>query len=118
MANHSNSHSVHHTKSVPPKAHSKAKVRIPSAKDVLRASRSVRKKIETGMEKHPVATVAAVGGAAFVVGAVFGSRLGRTVLMAAAPFVVRRVLETTIGQEIEEYVRPIFEQIMPDSAKN
>lgn len=118
MANH-NSHSASHSKAHSVKPGSANRKRgVPTPKQLVGLAKSLQRQVEKGMETHPVATVAAVGGASFALGAIFGSRVGRTVMMAAAPFIVRRVLESTIGQDIEDYVRPIFEQMKPDASKN
>jgi hypothetical protein len=61
----------------------------------------------SAMKDHPGTTLAAVAAGSFVLGALAGSTVGRLVLTAAAPFVVKRLLEGELGRDLGDYVRKL-----------
>jgi hypothetical protein len=78
--------------------------RIPSLNDVFLMGRRLPRKVRRDLQAHPQATLAILGGASFLAGAIFGSRLGRTLLSVAIPFGVQRLLETEVGPRLRTYV--------------
>jgi hypothetical protein len=79
-----------------------------SARRIFESTAELPKKLEARLHEHPLATTAAVAGVAFIVGAVTGSRLGRALLLAAAPAIVRRLVDGPMGDDIEAYVRKVL----------
>jgi hypothetical protein len=71
--------------------------------------------LETGMKGHPLKTAAVIAGVSFVGGAIFGSRLARTVLIAATPTIVRRLLDGPLGDDITRYLRGVLGGRSPEA---
>jgi hypothetical protein len=76
-----------------------------SVRRFLESTAGLPKKLEASLHEHPLTTTAAVAGVAFLVGAVTGSRLGRALLLAATPAIVRRLVDGPMGDDLEAYVR-------------
>jgi hypothetical protein len=79
-----------------------------SVRRFLASTAELPKKLEASLHARPLTTTAAVAGVAFLVGAVTGSRLGRAVLLAATPAIVRRLVDGPMGDDIEAYVRKVL----------
>jgi hypothetical protein len=79
-----------------------------SVRRFLESTADLPRKLEASLHARPLVTTAAVAGVAFLVGAVTGSRLGRALLLAAAPAIVRRVVDGPVGDDVEAYVRKAF----------
>lgn len=74
----------------------------------LESTADLSRKLEASLHARPLVTTAAVAGVAFLVGAVTGSRLGRALLLAAAPAIMHRVIDGPVGDDVEAYVRKAF----------
>jgi hypothetical protein len=61
----------------------------------------------SAMKEHPGTTLAAVAAGSFVLGTLAGSTVGRLVLTAAAPFIVKRLLDGELGRDLAEYLRKL-----------
>jgi hypothetical protein len=81
----------------------------------LRGASEIPGRIESGMKAHPLKTAAAVAGLSFVGGAVFGSRLARAVFVAAAPTIVKRLLDGPLGDDLTRYLRGAIRGRTPDA---
>ena len=68
-------------------------------------SRGVPRRFKRDFEEHPETVLATVGGASFLLGMVFGSRVGRAILSAMIPFGVQYVIESELGPRILAYLR-------------
>ncbi len=89
---------------------------IPSAKTVARMAKTAKKELKSQMEERPFATVAIVGGVTFALGALVGTRIGRLVIAAAVPLLVKRAFEGTLVADAEEFVRPLMNRLAKESA--
>lgn len=67
------------------------------------------------MKAHPLKTAAAIAGISFVGGTVLGSRVARAVLVAAAPTIVKRLLEGPLGDDLTRYLRSVLRGRTPDT---
>ncbi len=61
--------------------------------------------LENGIKAHPLTTAAIVAGVSFAGGAIFGSRVGRAIVIAATPAIVKRLLDGPLGDDITRYIR-------------
>ncbi|MGO8994583.1 MAG: hypothetical protein ACLQVI_14800 [Polyangiaceae bacterium] len=59
--------------------------------DLSRAARDLPGRIEARLKSDPVGTLVAFGAGCFVLGALFGSRLGRLAIVTALPYAIERV---------------------------
>jgi hypothetical protein len=64
--------------------------------------------IQVQLRAHPATALAVAGGTGFLLGAILGSRLGRLALSAIVPFAIRRVLEGSVGDDIERGLKNFF----------
>src|SRR5580658_1333589 len=71
-----------------------------SIKQVVKLARGLPRRLRRDMETHPEAVLATVGGASFLVGAIFGSRLGRVVLASAIPLGLQYLIESEVGPRL------------------
>jgi hypothetical protein len=76
---------------------------------------SVRDEVESYVARQPLAAVGIAAGAGFVLGSVFGSRLGRLALMAAVGYAAQEVIEGAFG---EGGVRKLVADEISKLAKN
>jgi hypothetical protein len=67
--------------------------------EVLEMVRGLPRRLHSNMDVHPVAVLAAVGGASFLAGAVLGSRFGRAVLFAAIPIALERLVASELARD-------------------
>jgi hypothetical protein len=65
-------------------------------------------RLETGLKTHPFVTTATIAGVAFLGGMALGSRVVRAVLVAAAPAIMRRLLDGPLGDDLERYICGAF----------
>lgn len=79
----------------------------------LKNTSSLPGRLEASLRARPLATAAAVAGVAFVAGTIAGSRVARTVFVAAAPALVRRLLDGPLGEDLDAYVRSAFRKPAP-----
>jgi hypothetical protein len=63
-----------------------------------KAGKSVGEEIGAYVHKQPIAAVGIAAGAGFALGSVFGSRLGRFLLVAASGYVVQGLLDEVLGE--------------------
>jgi hypothetical protein len=59
---------------------------------------SVRDEVESYVARQPLAAVGIAAGAGFVLGSIFGTRLGRLALMAAVGYAAQEVIEGALGE--------------------
>src|ERR1700728_172859 len=85
-------------------AHAHAPVTHGSFRELVESARLLPKKIQREMSTRPAVVLATVGGAAFLAGAVLGSRLGRAVLSAAIPVGLQHLVETELGPRLWSYM--------------
>ena len=67
---------------------------------MLKGLGSLPRKVQAQAHENPTAALIAVGAAAFVLGGLVGSRVGRFALAASIPVVVSRVLDGTVAREL------------------
>jgi hypothetical protein len=79
-------------------------------KEVVRMGRGVPRRFKRDFDEHPETVLATVGGASFVLGMVFGSRIGRAVLSALVPFGVQYVIESELGPRVLSYLQELMGQ--------
>ena len=72
-------------------------------KESIEALRALPRRLKTSAEENPRATMIAVGAAAFVMGGLLGSRLGRFALAASIPVIVTRVLDGSLGRDMMRF---------------
>jgi hypothetical protein len=75
----------------------------------IKALRSLPQRLKTSAEENPRAAMVAIGAAAFVMGGLLGSRLGRFALAASIPVVVTRVLDGSLGRDMMRFATGIAE---------
>jgi hypothetical protein len=76
--------------------------------DVVRAGRSLPRKVKREMTLRPEVLLATVGGVSFLAGAVLGSRLGRALLAAAIPIGLERLVSSEIAPKLMKYAKDMF----------
>jgi hypothetical protein len=76
--------------------------------DVVRAGRSLPRKVKREMALRPEVLLATVGGVSFLAGAVLGSRLGRALLAAAIPIGLERLVSSEIAPKLMKYAKDIL----------
>jgi hypothetical protein len=76
--------------------------------DVVRAGRSLPRKVKREMALRPEVLLATVGGASFLAGAVLGSRLGRALLAAAIPIGLERLISSEIAPKLVKYAKEML----------
>jgi hypothetical protein len=59
---------------------------------------SVRDEVESYVARQPLAAVGIAAGAGFVLGSIFGTRLGRLALMAAVGYAAQEVIDGALGE--------------------
>ena len=67
--------------------------------------RNLPDQLETALKNEPAAVLAGVAAGGFILGALFGSKLGRIALTAALPYAIKEALEGTLGQKLVESAR-------------
>jgi hypothetical protein len=65
---------------------------------IKRAGTNVRAEVETYVREQPLAAVGIALGAGFVLGGIFGSKLGRFALVAAVTYVAQDLVEGALGE--------------------
>jgi hypothetical protein len=70
--------------------------------DALRIAREMPAVARRELKARPMATLVAVGGISFLLGAVCGSRLARAALYAAIPYVITRLIEGEFGERLRQ----------------
>jgi hypothetical protein len=65
------------------------------------------------LDEHPAAVLATVAGAAFVVGAVVGSRLGRALVVALAPVGLRYAMNSGLADGAREWLADVVDSVSP-----
>jgi hypothetical protein len=76
--------------------------------DVVRAGRSLPRKVKREMALRPEVLLATVGGVSFFAGAVLGSRLGRALLAAAIPIGLERLISSEIAPKLVKYAKDML----------
>jgi hypothetical protein len=64
--------------------------------------------VETSVRLHPLATTLGIAAVAFVAGTIAGSRLARSLVAAAAPIMLGRLLDGPLGDDLAGYVKSVF----------
>jgi hypothetical protein len=83
----------------------RARAASPDVDRVLREGRALPRKLRRAASEQPELTLALVGGAMFLAGAVLGSRLGRALLGAAIPIGVERLITGELAPRLLAYAR-------------
>lgn len=76
---------------------------------VVEFGRTLPRKVDTQLKRNPTATLATIGGVSFALGALLGSKFGRMALVAAVPFIVKRMFEGDFGRELGDYARGLVD---------
>ena len=63
--------------------------------------------IEAQLKDNPMRVLASVGAAAFVLGALAGSKIGRIAIAAALPLALQRILEGAVGDKLSAYTQEL-----------
>jgi hypothetical protein len=103
--------SSHRQKSSHESSHEKSSI-LEIAKMGGRLPRTLKRNMET----HPEAVLATVGGASFLAGVIFGSRVCRAVLSAAIPFGLQYLVESEFGPRLLSYVEGLVQDADPGAA--
>lgn len=77
--------------------------------DLAGFTRRLPREVQSAMKTHPATTLAAVAAGSFVLGALFGSPLGRLAMAAAVPVLVRRAIEGDLRQGLSAFARLLAE---------
>jgi hypothetical protein len=85
--------------------------------EVLEMGRGLPRKLHRNMDAHPVAILAAVGGASFLAGAVLGSRFGRALLLAAIPIALERLVASELAPRLWSYVEGLIRTVDSDPTR-
>jgi hypothetical protein len=72
-------------------------------------TRRLPREVQSAMKTHPAATLAAVAAGSFALGALIGSPLGRLVMAAAVPVLVRRAIEGDLRHGLSAFARSLAE---------
>jgi hypothetical protein len=86
--------------------------------DVLEMGRGLPRRLHRNIDAHPVAVLAAVGGASFLAGAALGSRFGRALLLAAIPIALERLVASELAPRLWRYVEALMPTVDIDSARH
>jgi hypothetical protein len=70
--------------------------------------RNLPNQIQAQYKTNPTLAVATIGGVAFALGALVGSKLGRLALAAAVPYAIKRVFEGDVGEDFGQFARELF----------
>ncbi len=65
---------------------------------IKRAGTQIRSEVETYVKEQPLAAVGIALGTGFVLGGIFGARLGRFALVAAVTYVAQDLVEGALGE--------------------
>jgi len=65
---------------------------------IRRAGTNIGEEITSYVKKQPLAAVGIAAGAGFVLGSIFGTRLGRMALVAAAGYAAQELIAGTLGE--------------------
>ena len=65
---------------------------------IKRAGANLSEEVGTYVRKQPLAALGIAAGAGFVLGSIFGSRLGRVALVAAVGYVAQDLIEGALGE--------------------
>jgi hypothetical protein len=84
--------------------HGKASAGGRSRYERLEALGHLPQTVGARLKENPAAGFAFVGTVSFLLGGLFGSKLGRLAVAAALPILVNRILAGRIGSEIVQYV--------------
>ncbi len=79
--------------------------------DWTHLGRSFPVKMRKELHHRPEVMLAAASGLSFVIGATFGSRLGRALLAVAIPIAVERLLRTEVAPRIVEYAKDAWKEV-------
>jgi hypothetical protein len=83
-----------------------------SLEGVVRSARKLPQRLQHELDDRPAVVVAAVAGAAFVAGGIFGSRLGRAVLVALLPVGLEYLLRAAAtGEGLTARVTGLLENL-------
>ncbi len=91
---------------------------VPSGKTVSRMAKNVKRELKKQMEERPFTTMAVASGVTFALGAVVGTRIGRLVVAAAVPMLIKRALEGTLMSDAERWLRPLTDRFAKETAHN
>jgi hypothetical protein len=75
--------------------------------DSWRFMQGLPRTAQATMKANPVAVVAGVGATAFVLGALFGSKVGRVLLTTLAGYGLRRLMEGPVAEEVARYAKDV-----------
>jgi hypothetical protein len=78
--------------------------------EVVRAGRSLPRKVKREMALRPEILLITVGGASFLAGAVLGSRLGRALLAAAIPIGLERLVSSEFAPKLVSFAKGMLEK--------
>ena len=92
------SHSEHDEKKSQKRSHEAGVDAAAQLANVRNIAVSITEEVGAYVQKQPVAAVGIAVGAGFVLGSVFGSRLGRFALMAAAGYAAQSLMESAMGE--------------------
>jgi hypothetical protein len=73
--------------------------------ELARGCKDLPAKLRERLEANPLAVVGSIAAGGFVLGALFGSRLGRVLVTATVGYGVKRFLEGPAGRELGGYVK-------------
>jgi hypothetical protein len=77
---------------------------FPGITSITRYGKQLPQKLREQMKARPNAVLAAVGGVSFILGAFFGSKLGRVAMIAALGYGAKRVIEGDLGTEFGKFL--------------
>jgi hypothetical protein len=72
----------------------------PDLDAIMRTARDLPRRLRQGLDERPGVILIAVAGTSFVAGTVFGSRLGRSVVLALLPVGLQYLLGSKLGSAL------------------
>lgn len=81
-----------------------------SIKSMVEYGRDLPAKLEQQMKTRPNVVLAGIGGASFVLGAFFGTKLGRIAMVAAVGYGINRLIAGDVGREVGKYLKTTLEK--------
>jgi hypothetical protein len=86
--------------------------------EFVRLGRALPRKVRKEMSIRPEVVLVAVGGGAFLAGAILGSRLGRALLSAAIPIGLERLVTAELGPRLLSYAKEMWSDVDGEASES
>jgi len=84
--------------------------------EAIRLIRALPKAVQTQMRAHPEMAIVACVAGAFAIGAVVGSRITRSLVLAALSAAASQLIRRAATSKIDEYVSPLVSRAVKSAA--